>query len=309
MGSFACLLEGIAVTTYIENEETLKRVDGNLLLCNQTSSDFKGIGKVFSSAIGRKHQLDDDMRAKSKASNKRRSIFNIKNNILFAGDPHGAFQPLIDAVKERRPTAVILMGDMQLKERLEVCLDEIIGLTEIYWIPGNHDYEEPYYSNLFDSSLAGNNLDGRVVEIDGVRVAGLGGTFKGKIWYPKDNQGMKHKTRDGFYQQLPSNQIKSGYKKSDGYLPGCLSLGYEGAIWPEDYGRMLKMEADILVTHESPRHQEKGFDALADLGKGMGVELIVHGHLHDHYKDLLGNGIQVFGTPMAGVIDINGRLL
>ncbi|MDP3930876.1 MAG: metallophosphoesterase, partial [Methylococcaceae bacterium] len=31
---------------------------------------------------------------------------NPKNKILFAGDPHGNFQPLIEAVRQYRPEAV-----------------------------------------------------------------------------------------------------------------------------------------------------------------------------------------------------------
>ncbi|HBA66003.1 MAG TPA: metallophosphoesterase, partial [Methylococcaceae bacterium] len=32
------------------------------------------------------------------------------NRILFAGDPHGDFQSLIDAAIENRPDAVVLLG-------------------------------------------------------------------------------------------------------------------------------------------------------------------------------------------------------
>lgn len=32
--------------------------------------------------------------------------------ILFCGDPHGYFEHIIEAVQERRPEAVILLGDL-----------------------------------------------------------------------------------------------------------------------------------------------------------------------------------------------------
>ena len=37
---------------------------------------------------------------------------------------------------------------------------------------------------LFDSKLADHNLHGRVVEIAGLRIAGSGGIFRGKVWEP-----------------------------------------------------------------------------------------------------------------------------
>ena len=42
------------------------------------------------------------------------------------------------------------------------------------------------YDNLWGSELADRNLHGRVVEIAGYRVAGLGGIFRGKIWNPAE---------------------------------------------------------------------------------------------------------------------------
>ena len=61
--------------------------------------------------------------------------------ILFAGDPHGDFKPLITAVHKYKPEAVILLGDCDLKNPLEQHLYEIMDETQIWWIPGNHDFE------------------------------------------------------------------------------------------------------------------------------------------------------------------------
>ena len=80
---------------------------------------------------------------------------NPKNKILFAGDPHGDFRPLIAVVHEYKPEAVVLLGDYDLEMPLENYLQEIIGLTEIWWIAGNHDFETPSkHKNLFHSALA-----------------------------------------------------------------------------------------------------------------------------------------------------------
>ncbi|MGZ5802336.1 MAG: metallophosphoesterase family protein, partial [Burkholderiaceae bacterium] len=50
-------------------------------------------------------------------------------------------------------------------------------------IPGNHDTDETrHYDHLFGSTLADRNLHGRIETIAGVRIAGLGGVFRTKVW-------------------------------------------------------------------------------------------------------------------------------
>jgi len=227
----------------------------------------------------------------------RRSIFNNSTNILFAGDPHGDFRPLMAAVKAYRPEAIILLGDMGLEAPLEVTLKDIVDLTQIYFIPGNHDYDrEDWYSNLFGSSLSANNLDGRVVEIAGVKIAGLGGVFKGKVWHPK--AGVRWSRREDLLHFSPSNVIKNGLRRH-----------HEAAIWYEDYEHLAEQKADVLVVHEAPSCHRYGFCELDELAEVMGAKLVVHGHHHAHYIDWLPNGIKVFGTPIQGVVDMEGNVV
>lgn len=61
------------------------------------------------------------------------------SDLFFCGDTHGEFQHVIDAVKLHRPVAIIFLGDLQAKRPLEVELEEIIDLTEVWFIHGNHD--------------------------------------------------------------------------------------------------------------------------------------------------------------------------
>ena len=111
--------------------------------------------------------------------------------ILFCGDLHGQFGHVIEAVLVRQPAAVILLGDLQAQNPLEVELAPILGHTEIWFIHGNHDTDsDADHDNLFDSALADRNLHGRVVEIAGVRIAGLGGVFRGQVWSPPRALGV-----------------------------------------------------------------------------------------------------------------------
>ena len=64
----------------------------------------------------------------------------------------------------------------------------------MWFINGNHDTDsEADYDNLFGSKLANKNLDGRVVEIAGVRIAGLGGIFRGQVWRPPEPRAYDSK--------------------------------------------------------------------------------------------------------------------
>lgn len=60
--------------------------------------------------------------------------------------------------------------------------------TSIWWISGNHDTDsEASHDHLHCSVLADHNLHDRVVEIAGVRIAGLGGVFREQVWAPPED--------------------------------------------------------------------------------------------------------------------------
>ena len=103
-------------------------------------------------------------------------------NIFFCGDMHGSFEHITQAVHEHRPDAIVLLGDLQAQRPMEIEPAEILDKTEIWLIHGNHDTDsEADHDHLFGSTLAGRNLHGRVQTIAGVRIAGLGGVFRGTI--------------------------------------------------------------------------------------------------------------------------------
>ena len=106
-------------------------------------------------------------------------------SILFFGDPHGDFEPVLEAVERMRPEAIILLGDLQAQRPLHMELAAIRSKTDIWFIHGNHDTDSDQdFDNLFHSALGERNLDGRLQVISGNRVAGLGGVFRDKVWNP-----------------------------------------------------------------------------------------------------------------------------
>jgi len=219
------------------------------------------------------------------------------SKIIFAGDPHGDFRAIIKSVLTLKPDAVIILGDFGLSAPLDAELEQIAGLTSVYWIPGNHDYDSPaLHSNLFESGYAENNIDGCVVDIGGLKVAGLGGVFKGKVWHP--NEKIRWERREDLLNFLPANAKKNG-----------LPLHHEAAIWHEDYDSLSLQQADILITHEAPSCHKHGFQEIDLLAQTMGASHIFHGHHHQHYTATLANGIRVYGTPISGVVDLSGQLI
>lgn len=222
---------------------------------------------------------------------------NSKNKILFAGDPHGDFKPLISAVQEYKPEAVVLLGDYDLEMPLESYLQEIVGLTEIWWIAGNHDFETPSkHENLFHSALADNGLHLKVTEIAGVRIAGLGGIFLGRVWYPP--RQPKWRGKQHYLSEQPSSVKHS-----------AMSLKYESAIWHDEFEALKALKANILVTHEAPGSHRHGFDVIGELADAMGVKHIFHGHLHENYAGVVKNDIKVFGVANRAVADLMGNTI
>jgi predicted phosphodiesterase len=219
------------------------------------------------------------------------------NRILFAGDPHGNFKPLITAVHKYQPTAVILLGDYDLEEPLENCLQEIVDITKIWWIAGNHDFESPEkHNNLFNSALADKNLHLKVTEIAGLRVVGLGGIFLGRVWYPPQQpkwQGKEH--------YLNNQSIK--VQQSE------MTLKYKSAIWYDEFEALKSLKADILVSHEAPGSHRHGFHVIGELAEAMGIKHIFHGHLHENYVSFIKKNIRVNGVANCAVTNLMGHSL
>jgi len=219
------------------------------------------------------------------------------NRILFAGDPHGNFKPLISAVHKYQPTDVILLGDYDLEAPLESCLQEIIELTKIWWIAGNHDFESPEkHNNLFNSALANQNLHLKVTEIAGLRVVGLGGIFLGRVWYPPQQpkwQGKEHYLNN---QSLKVQQSE-------------MALKYKSAIWYDEFEALKSLKADVLVSHEAPGSHRHGFHVIGELAEAMGVQQIFHGHLHENYVSFIKKNIKVSGVANRSVANLMGRTL
>jgi hypothetical protein len=207
--------------------------------------------------------------------------------ILFAGDPHRNFSPILRACSVLPAGTLILVGDCDCLAPLAEILAPAIGQGwQVRWILGNHDTEtEAAYDNLMSHP---GDLGLRVSTIGAIRVAGLPGVFKPRVWQPNEGRPSFH-TRSAFRESL-----RPGEAWRDG-----LPLFHRDTIFPEDFERLAALRCDILVTHEAPSTHAHGFAVIDALAEACGAGLIVHGHHHHSYEARTPNGIGVRGLGLG----------
>jgi predicted phosphodiesterase len=211
--------------------------------------------------------------------------------ILFYGDPHGEWRPLFRAVEADQPEAVVLLGDMDLEKPLRQQLAPIFDAgIPVRWIHGNHDVDrEDWHDRLFEDA-AGRNIHAAWASLGGMIVAGLGGIFKGTVWYPKEgSETPDYATRRDLLRSVARNDR----------FRGGLPLHQRAAILPEDFVALKRIKADILVTHEAPSSHHHGFGAIDDLATQVRAKLVIHGHHHKSYDARTRDGIWVRGLGKA----------
>jgi len=227
--------------------------------------------------------------------------------IVFVGDIHQQWEQVERglAALDALPRAAILLGDMQCQRPLDELAAPLLdrGIA-VHWIFGNHDNDggPEMWANLVEPQrnprTAPGALHAKVVEIGGLRIAGLGGTFRPRIWEPPNPPRLHRRA------QLPDDLAELGW--GDAHVAALIhSLGAT-AIWPEDYDYLTRQHADILVTHEAPRSHPAGNAALDELARAMGARLIVHGHHHTPYRAVASDGLRAMGVGAAWGSTVDG---
>ncbi len=217
--------------------------------------------------------------------------------ILFAGDPHGNYNHLYPFVKERDNVALVILGDLQLTSCEE--LDKLAQHCDIWFIHGNHDSKTvASYDAIWGTHWQERNLHNRVVEIQGVKIAGLGGVFRGHIWMPPN--------RPMFFDHIHYCQ----YNPSKVWRGG-IPLRHRVSIFPSDIEILEQQQADILICHEAPCPHLKGFSVLNKLAEKMQVKKIFHGHHHENfdYSAINRNNYEIHNIGFRSLADINGNYL
>jgi len=222
---------------------------------------------------------------------------------LFCGDPHGQFQQIVRAAKRLPEAPIIILGDMELQQPL----DEVLpGLMERTWyILGNHDTDTPQaaehaWNPRYDHRL----VHASVHTLPGdVQLAGLGGVFRGAVWYPKHAQAPVYDNPQAHAARTP---------RQDRWRNGP-HLRHWSSLYPAHFEQLRTQRCDVLVLHEAPGYHPHGFAALDILARDMRARLVVHGHQHDsldssaHWAE---QGFMTVGVPMRGVtaVDLAGHI-
>lgn len=214
------------------------------------------------------------------------------SHVLFYGDPHGAFVPLNRACQAERPDAVVIVGDLELEIPLSGYLEPLReARIPVRWMLGNHDTDtRELFEFIWDDHRSG-NLHACFAHLGGLNVAGLGGVFRERVWYPRDHMAT------------PVHATRRDYVRRPGYhrFRGGLWIRDRDTIFPEDLVALGKLRVDVLATHEAPtthRHGLVGIDAAA---RACRARMIVHGHHHESYAATLPDGTRVRGLATAEV--------
>lgn len=215
-------------------------------------------------------------------------------NLLIAGDPHGNFSEIHQAWQDYPHTPTLFAGD-------QGCLTpfpEIIQhRTDTYFIDGNHDGDKKiYWDNLHADPTR--DINGRVITIGNMRVAGLGGVFRGKVWAPTSDQ----------LSDVPTFTDAEWASEHGHKSIRNIPIKHRVSIWPETIRALAQQQADILLCHEAPTPHEHGWGIILTLAKDMGVHTIIHGHHHIDYQRTY-NGINIHGVGIGGVQDLYGRII
>jgi predicted phosphodiesterase len=207
--------------------------------------------------------------------------------ILFAGDPHGNFAPILRACADCEPGAILLVGDCGLASPLDDVLAQPIARGwSVHWILGNHDTEtEQAFDNL---TACSGDLGLRATTIGDRRIVGLPGVFRPRVWQPDEPPPSFHRRADFLASLTPAQRWRGG-----------MPLWHRDTIFPEDFEHLAGLRCDILLSHEAPSSHAHGFQVIDDLAATCGARLIVHGHHHKSYAATLPNGIAVRGLGLA----------
>lgn len=198
----------------------------------------------------------------------------------FLGDVHGDFRHIAQCLlnAHEKPRWLIFLGDVDIdhKSFRELFVEPLkrgFPAIKVGFIYGNHDADTYHHWEMLHDCCDAVAFHGQVLDLGGVKVAGLGGNFLGRIWSPPAKPTFQNKEK----------AMKRGpYQFRDGQRP---NPSLNAAIYPEDFERLARFRADILITHEAPSCHPFGFEAIDELARSMQVVRSFHGHQHDDRSD------------------------
>jgi predicted phosphodiesterase len=231
--------------------------------------------------------------------------------LVFIGDIHRQWHHVARglAALPEKPAAAVLLGDMECDHPLDQVAAPLLDAgIEVHWIWGNHDYDggPRMWDNLTSRARNPRTGDGalnaRVATIGGIRIAGLGGTFRRRVWEPPGPPRLRGRG------ELAADLGTLG---AEWTVEQCEAMGQAlaaMAIWPEDVAALAGLRADVLVTHEAPSSHPQGFAAIDAVARALGARLIIHGHHHVCYRARAADGLQAQGVGAGWALGLDGAV-
>lgn len=193
-----------------------------------------------------------------------RESFGIK--ILFIADTHDCLscdKETLDFIKNTKDyDCCILLGDHSANDLRKII--NIIPKEKLYGVLGNHDS----WDKLDEYNIT--NISGKVIQINGIKIAGLSGSFK--------------------------------YKDSSEYA----LYTHEESI---DIANNMP-QADILISHDKPFTKPEfgqahdGIKGITEYMYKNHVSLNIHGHLHENSEQILKNGAKSICLYKAKLLNL-----
>lgn len=172
--------------------------------------------------------------------------------ILAITDTHGYIPESFQIIKDLNYDVCFLLGDLTQSD-IDV-LKPLLHLGKTYGVIGNHNY----LNFLQDNDIQ--DIHGKVIEINGIKFTGWGGSIQ--------------------------------YKKS-------IELGFDGfeGIDSHYFASQLP-KADVLISHDGPRRNtlntsHSGIAGISEYIQLNNVKFNIHGHLHQNTKNKIENCIDI----------------
>ena len=198
------------------------------------------------------------------------------------GDIHGAFADARRII-ERHPDvpAWLCVGDIATDDGEY----ESLG-APVYWIHGNNDNFDAIAAKALPPDLhhIGN---GTVVEVEGLRVAGLGGTFA-PTWYETAPGALPHPVK-GTARATAQADKRRHFVRED--VAACMGL----------------LDVDIFLTHEAAkpfrafandRGPDAGKEQVNEVLRAMQPRLHLFGH-HHRFSEQQREGVRSVGLDLV----------
>ena len=197
------------------------------------------------------------------------NVDNINNSIslLVIADTHGTLNEdkFKQYLENKQYDIYVMLGDHN-KRDIDIIL-KYVDKSKIYGIKGNHDYDY-----LSDYSIT--NINGNIIEINGIKILGMEGSFKYKsVDFPSFTQ----EDSITFLENKPKVDILVTHDKKF------------------DYEKL-----------KDPAHQ--GLTGITNYIFKNKIPIHIHGHIHETYTKKMINGTTEYSVFGYEIIKIDNNL-